>query len=329
MKKIISGLLCATFFAAGSVSAQDEKEKKTIAAEGKSPTYISRASKELAVAAGSPKVVKNAPFSAEAVSESIQTLADGNRITKKSTVKMYRDSEGRFRRESLGDGSGSSRGISGFTAVYSTGVMPMVAPYGFSDTVSIYDPVAGVRYTLYPPDKTARRYEYVSSPLVSAKILSDVSKMKREKIEKELKLKGEKTGSLYELKPGTVVFSGSDGGGGSSSFFYTTEADKPESLGTKIIEGVEAEGTRSVRTIPAGAIGNDLPIEIVYEKWYSKELDMIVYSRNFDPRFGEQIYRLVNVDRSEPEADLFKVPADFQLVEGKVPLYFKKEQKEK
>src|SRR3954452_14593211 len=43
--------------------------------------------------------VKNAPYSAEAVTEMTQKLADGNRIATKSTSTMYRDSEGRTRRE--------------------------------------------------------------------------------------------------------------------------------------------------------------------------------------------------------------------------------------
>jgi hypothetical protein len=44
-------------------------------------------------------VIKQAPYSAEAVTETVQTLADGNRIVQRSTVKLYRDSEGRERRE--------------------------------------------------------------------------------------------------------------------------------------------------------------------------------------------------------------------------------------
>src|SRR5437588_2416286 len=44
-------------------------------------------------------VVKNAPYSAEAVTETTQRLADGNRIARKTNATMYRDSEGRTRRE--------------------------------------------------------------------------------------------------------------------------------------------------------------------------------------------------------------------------------------
>ena len=59
------------------------------------------------------KTVKNAPYSAEAVTETIQTLGDGNRIVNRISSLLYRDSEGRTRREQslkglgiFGSGSG-------------------------------------------------------------------------------------------------------------------------------------------------------------------------------------------------------------------------------
>src|SRR2546423_13194036 len=45
------------------------------------------------------KLVKGAPYSAQAITESVQTLADGNRIVHKNTAQVYRDSEGRTRRD--------------------------------------------------------------------------------------------------------------------------------------------------------------------------------------------------------------------------------------
>jgi hypothetical protein len=89
---------------------------------------------------------------------------------------------------------------------------------------------------------------------------------------------------------------------------------KTEALGMREIEGVAAEGTRLTTTVAAGAIGNERPIEIVYERWYSKDLQLIVYSRYSDPRFGEQIYRLVNIKREEPDAALFQLPADYKIL---------------
>jgi hypothetical protein len=91
---------------------------------------------------------------------------------------------------------------------------------------------------------------------------------------------------------------------------------KTESLGKQVIEGVEAEGTRSVITIPAGMHGNDQAVEVVSERWYSPELQTVVMSKHSDPRMGEHVYRLTNIKRDEPAHTLFEVPADYQVQEG-------------
>ena len=90
---------------------------------------------------------------------------------------------------------------------------------------------------------------------------------------------------------------------------------KSEPLGKQTIEGVEAEGTRTVTTIPAGKIGNERPIEIVFERWYSPELQTVIMTRHNDPRFGETIYRLTNISRDEPSRSLFEVPAGYTVKE--------------
>ena len=90
-----------------------------------------------------------------------------------------------------------------------------------------------------------------------------------------------------------------------------------ESLGSKVIEGVNSEGSRSVVTLDAGAVGNDRPIEISSERWYSPELQTVVMTRHNDPRTGEETFRLTNVNRSEPPAFLFQVPPGFQMNERK------------
>lgn len=76
------------------------------------------------------QVVKGAPYSAEAVSERLQTLSDGNQIVSRSRTMHYRDSAGRTRTEVRND-NGSVR------------------------TVTINDPVAGTRWILHPERKTA------------------------------------------------------------------------------------------------------------------------------------------------------------------------------
>jgi hypothetical protein len=88
------------------------------------------------------------------------------------------------------------------------------------------------------------------------------------------------------------------------------------SLGTQTINGVQAEGTRYTRTIPAGAIGNQNPIVITTEKWYSPDLQMVVLRKHDDPRTGETITQLTNIQRSEPDASLFAVPSDYTVKQG-------------
>ncbi|HKR61036.1 MAG TPA: hypothetical protein VJS64_15055, partial [Pyrinomonadaceae bacterium] len=72
---------------------------------------------------------------------------------------------------------------------------------------------------------------------------------------------------------------------------------------------------RATITIPAGEIGNERPLEIVSERWYSAELQAVVMTRHTDPRFGETTYKLTNISRTEPDHSLFEVPAGFTMKE--------------
>jgi hypothetical protein len=83
------------------------------------------------------------------------------------------------------------------------------------------------------------------------------------------------------------------------------------------MEGVVAQGTRTTRTIETGAIGNDRPITIVSERWFSPQLQTVMMTKQNDPRSGEIVFRLSNVKLGEPDASLFQVPAGYQVTEGK------------
>jgi membrane-associated protease RseP (regulator of RpoE activity) len=87
-----------------------------------------------------------------------------------------------------------------------------------------------------------------------------------------------------------------------------------ESLGHQTIQGVDAEGTRITSTIAAGAIGNDRPIQIITERWYSSDLHINVKMTHSDPRSGQETYQLTGISRAEPAPYLFQVPAGYQLV---------------
>jgi hypothetical protein len=88
-----------------------------------------------------------------------------------------------------------------------------------------------------------------------------------------------------------------------------SEQVKHEDLGTQTIEGVSAQGKRETVTIPAGQIGNERPIEIVTETWFSPELHTMVLRKHSDPRLGDSTYRLTDIKRNEPDAALFQPPA--------------------
>jgi len=89
-----------------------------------------------------------------------------------------------------------------------------------------------------------------------------------------------------------------------------------EQLGTQTINGVAATGTRTTRTIPVGAIGNDKPIQMVTEKWYSADLQTDVMTKHTNPLMGTTTIQLTNVSREEPAATLFQVPSDYTVKAG-------------
>ncbi len=91
-----------------------------------------------------------------------------------------------------------------------------------------------------------------------------------------------------------------------------------EQLGQKIIEGVPADGTRTTTIIPAGTIGNEQPIKVISEQWFSQDLQVLVSTRHSDPRSGETVYRLVNIVRGEQDRSLFEVPADYTIKESRM-----------
>jgi len=93
-------------------------------------------------------------------------------------------------------------------------------------------------------------------------------------------------------------------------------AAKTEQLGKMYIEGVQAEGTRTTTTIPAGDIGNERPINIVDERWYSPDLQMTVMTKHSDPRAGETNFSLKNINLSSPPPYLFEVPSDYTVSAG-------------
>jgi hypothetical protein len=88
-------------------------------------------------------------------------------------------------------------------------------------------------------------------------------------------------------------------------------------LGSQIVNGLAATGTRVTETIPAGAIGNQQPIQVVREVWTSTVLKVPVSVKTTDPRFGNSTMQLTGVVQTEPDPTLFQVPSDYTVRTGR------------
>ncbi len=227
------------------------------------------------------KVVKGAPYSAEALTERTQTLADGNRIVHKSSAKVFRDSEGRTRREQELNAIGNWEAKEGLTRV-----------------VFIQDPVAKMHYVLEPENRTVRKIKIGPDETEHAP----------------------KAGEKFDHFIAPAPHGGAPGtfGGQVIQYRITDQDGKKESLGNQTMEGILVEGTRTTIEIPAGDMGNEFPIQIVSERWYSPELQVNIMTKHNDPRFGETVYQLTGIGRGEQDRSLFEVPRDYKVDDSPV-----------
>lgn len=242
--------------------------------------------------AGPDTAVAGAPYSAEAITERVQTLADGNRIVQTTSSTVARDSQGRVRRdESL---ALALPGTKGDAPKFET----------------IDDPVAGLHWTLDPQAKTA-----IKMPAARRSSALFASVLPPPGPERTWFYSSGTPGSQITIQTLTKHKAEED-----------TEASRVD-LGTQTIEGVPAQGTRVTRTLPAGTVGNEQPLNIVTETWYSPELKVLVMSKAEDPRMGTTTYHLSHIQRSEPSSNLFEIPSDYAIKEPPGDMIFFKESK--
>jgi hypothetical protein len=192
--------------------------------------------------------------------------------------------------QTMADGNVIQRNTTGTIARDSQGrthrdlTLPAIGPWATSGgaaphAVFIDDPVAGAHYILQPEKKTVEKIGRPSADWRGGNERSENSSERKS----------------------------------SNNNVVTTD------LGTQTIDGVVAQGTRTTHTIPAGAVGNQKPIVIVAERWYSADLQTNVMTKRTDPRTGETtITQMTNIQRAEPAATLFQVPADYTVTQGKV-----------
>ena len=204
--------------------------------------------------------VNRVPYSADQVTVTTQTLADGTKITQKRFARVYQDSQGRKRYEFYRSGSESA------------------GQDELPQSINIFDPVAGVSYTLNPRERTAQREE-----------------------------ERKRTAPPPAPTPGASA--------NLTAARPLLPQPTREDLGTQVIEGIEARGRRVIRTIPEGAQGNDQPIQVTEEVWSSENPPLLLMRITNDPRRGETVMRLTNLVLDEPPAELFQVPADYTVKE--------------
>jgi hypothetical protein len=88
-----------------------------------------------------------------------------------------------------------------------------------------------------------------------------------------------------------------------------------EDLGKQFVSGLETLGTRETTVIEAGAIGNDSPIMVSREYWYSPQLGVNLISKLQDPRIGTQDFEVQDITVGEPDKKFFAVPPGSQIID--------------
>ena len=288
-----------------------------------------RAATEVAARVPFEKTMKGAPYTADTLVEGTQTLADGNRIHRKTTGRVYRDGEGRSRREED-------------------------RPNG-TTSISIVDPIGGFSYSLDTQNKIAWRtpvgvggaimgkIEAAQQPAMASRVVEPVrttnpdgsvtlsnrvtlvetTRAEAEKIDAERKAARaagsedakSKAAAVDQERVEVRQTAGAGGGGGRGGTRMMRGAGPAPAVALehKVLDGLPVEGRKTTTVIPAGQIGNDQPITITSEEWRSPDLNVLVMTRHADPRSGESTYRLTNVIRAEPDPSLFMVPADYTV----------------
>jgi hypothetical protein len=263
-----------------------------------------------------PEAMKDAPYSGVGTTEVVTTLADGNRIVRTNTMRYYRDSKGRTRTE------------------YSLGAVGPFTPDQAQSVVTITDPVESKRYVLH---SVMKRADIFPMPDANAKISAVTGTMtsKGGVVMYTQKVIGSgptpkvalaergtvavappvmvmsRAAALPPVNAGFIMQYAAPVSGQDACKPNAKPLPSPTALGERIIEGLEVTGTRMEFTIPAGAVGNEQPITVSSEQWFSPDLGVVVSSTHKDPMMGDTTYKLEQVSRAEPDPSLFTVPADY------------------
>jgi hypothetical protein len=200
---------------------------------------------------GQSGFVLGKPLSAIEIRHAEQILNDGTRDDHPSSSLFYRDEKGRMREES-------------------------------QTKIVIFDPVAGLLYTMDVKTKSFRKIPVQPGSSVAMAVVED--------------------GVWVAI--GESALAKPTGNAQSAT----------ETLPAKIANGIRLRGLRTTSTIPAGTFANDHDLKIVNEQWYADDINVLMKSSNSDPRTGTTTYELTNVQQTRPDPSLFQVPAGFTLL---------------
>lgn len=271
-----------------------------------SPATSKSSGPDASAAAKSPNI-RNAPFSADVITEYDRTLDNGGHIHRESRGKIWRDSLGRMRTENQSAVQFASEK---------------------SDRITINDPVQQVIIYLYPRNKVATVCHFGDANSQPPAVLAKSSKPKDKATVRAGGQPGIGNGPADTLgvppvptgqgnTANTSIPSAGEGQSKSGSGTFTNSAGATTvPLGSKTIEGSSATGTRTTRTINPGRMGNDRPIVSISDTWVSSDLKITVLTETDDGQAGHSTTKLVNIVRSEPNPALFQIPADYAVKES-------------
>ena len=252
-----------------------------------------------------PSNVKNAPFSADVITQYDRTLDNGGHIHRESRGKIYRDSQGRMRTESQA------------SAVQSVSDK--------SERITINDPLQQIIVYLNPRNKTATILHFGGVGPTAPTSAKQKKPKQKSKITigvigggpaDDLGKPPVPSGQASAPSNASIPTPGETTSSMDATIFSNSAGTTVVPLGTKTIEGVSATGTRTTRTINAGTMGNDRPIVSICDSWVSSDLKVTVLTETDDGQSGRSKMKLANIVRSEPNAALFQIPADYKVIEN-------------
>jgi hypothetical protein len=218
--------------------------------------------------------VYEAPFSAVAVTRADLRLPDGIRLAQRTTARYFRDTNGRVRIEHRMDGLPEPR------TVRERRVRLMLVANPCSGGITTVDPTTRT-VGLLPRDVMART--------AGSDFVMPVGGVRFLHVARPRDI----AGGRALTPPGTLV--------------------DEEALGSRTIGGVETFGHRVTMTTLAQQVGNDRPITVTDEWWYSPDLRLVMAADYKSTDLGTISYRVTQLRGGDQPEHLFTLPEDYEL----------------